>query len=316
MKKSDIEKKCFLSGGTGFFGKSILAMLKRGFFSQYHFTILSRNPESFLGEHPEFVGMKQVNFVAGNVCNFPFLNERFDVILHCAAPTYGVPDNEVRRIIVEGTRHIVAFAKNNGVSRLLLTSSGAVYGPQPPDLSAFPEDFPCHPNNAYGIAKFEAEQICLTSGIPTVIARCFAFVGPYLNRDVHFAIGNFIRDCLVGNEIRISGDGMPYRSYLYADDLVEWLFAILADGKSGCVYNVGSDQTVSVLKLAKIVRNVLAANNRIIILQSAIHDAPPARYIPDISRIKKELGVNVCVPLSDAIRRSAISHGKCPTVLS
>ena len=77
------------------------------------------------------------------------------------------------------------------------------------------ENFPCNPVTEYGIAKKEAENMCLDSGISTRIARCFAFVGPRLALDIHFAIGNFIRNGLNKEKIIINGDGTPYRSYLY-----------------------------------------------------------------------------------------------------
>ena len=296
----------FVTGGTGFFGKSLLSMLRRGFLPDWRFTLLSRDPEGFLRRNPCFAALPNVGFLSGDIRDFRFPEERFDCILHAAAPSVDQPDDaELRDIILGGTARVLHFAELRRIPRLLYVSSGAVYGPQPPGLPAIPVDFPCAPVSAYGKAKLAAERLCFDSPVPTVVARCFAFTGPFLPRDRHFAIGNFIGDCLAGRTVTIRGDGTPLRSYLYADDLVEWLFAALRRGRPGGICHVGSDAAVSIRELAETVRAALNTENAIEVLQAPRPGVPPQRYIPDIARTAAELGVRVTVPLAEAIRRSA-----------
>ena len=282
-------------------------MLKRGFGPALTFTVLSRDPAKFLAAHPEFSDLRSVDFIAGDVRDFSFPQQPFDYIFHAAAPTVAMPAGVERDIIISGTKRILDFARQSGAQRLLFVSSGAVYGPQPPDLERIPEDFPCRPVTEYGIAKYDAEKMCLDSGIETVTARCFAFVGPYLNRNIHFAIGNFIRDCLEKRDIEIRGDGTPFRSYLYADDLVIWLFKILFEGQAGQAYNVGSDQAVSIRELAETVRKVLQTENQIVTRGKADPGKPPERYVPDVSRIQRELKVAVETGLENAILKTVLN---------
>ena len=294
-------QKIFLTGGTGFFGKSILDMLKRGFKSNTEFVILSRDPQKFLHEYPQYATLSNVRFIRGDVLDFDFPQEKFDSIIHAATPAVTtLAPGEMRHIIIGGTQRVLEFAKSCGAEKLLFTSSGAVYGPQG-ECHNVPEDFPCNPVTEYGIAKLDAEKLCIDSGVPTYIARCFAFVGPHLARDIHFAIGNFIGNALQKEDIIIKGDGTAFRSYLYADDLVEWLFAILERGKAGRPYNVGSPHGLSIADLAKEVSRCFGNTSKIQILTSPTPGAPVSRYVPDTSRAEKELGLQVKIPLAKAI---------------
>ena len=293
----------FLTGGTGFFGKSILSMLKRGFYSEYKLTILSRNPQKFLLENQEFCDL-EINYVQGDVRDFRFPTGHFDCILHAGTPAMEMPPGVERDIILKGTEHTLDFARHCGATKFMFVSSGAVYGVQPPEMENISESFPCNPNTEYGIAKLEAEHMCMASGIYTIIPRCFAFIGPYLNRNIHFAIGNFIRDALKGKEIVINGDGRPFRSYMFADDLVAWLMTMLENGENGIPYNVGSDEPISILSLAERVKDVLQSSAEIIVKQRINNNAKPPRYVPDIQLAKHSLGLTLDTPLNSAIALS------------
>ena len=298
----------FITGGTGFFGKSMLDYRLRHpewQWAKREWVVLSRSPERFAAEHPRLANQTGVSFVAGDVRDFAFPRGRFDAIMHAATSTAAtLPDEETTSVIVDGARRVAEFAKAVGCPRLLFTSSGAVYGP---GISPSGECDACAPSTAYGKGKLAAEKLLADSGLDVRIARCFAFVGPYLDRGGHFAIGNFIRNCLDGKPIVIKGDGTPLRSYLYADDLVEWLFAILERGRNGRVYNVGGESAVSIRELAEIVRDVLGAKVEIVVEQEPALDVPPSVYVPNVERAKSELGLSVRTSLELAVRKSARS---------
>ena len=143
--------------------------------------------------------------------------------------------------ILAGTERTLQFAAQCDARKFLLTSSGAVYGRQPPELTHVPESYdgapdPLNPASVYAEGKRAAELMCAVyqkaaeaNGMEfeAKIARCWAFCGPHLPLDAHFAIGNFIGDVLAGRPISIAGDGTPRRSYLYAAELAAWLWTVL-----------------------------------------------------------------------------------------
>lgn len=298
-------KRLFITGGTGFFGKSMLDYRLRHpewEWSKAEWVVLSRSPDIFVASCPKLANQHGVSFVAGDVRDFAFPEGQFDAIIHAATSAVTtLSDEEMTSVIVDGARRVIEFAKAADCQTLLFTSSGAVYGPR---MSLSCEEDNCVPTTAYGKGKLAAEKQLVESGLDVKIARCFAFAGPHLNRNIHYAIGNFIQNCIDGKSIVINGDGTPLRSYLYADDLVEWLFAILERGENGRPYNVGSDRAVSICELAETVRAALGSKSKIVVRGSPVPGAKPSVYVPNIDRARSELGLEVKVALEDAIRLS------------
>lgn len=302
-------KRIFVTGGTGFFGKSLLAA-HRG---ERELVVLSRDPAAFLRRNPEFAGLPGVTFVSGDVRSFDFPSGKFDAVFHAATPSGALLERddpaELRSIIVDGTTRVLAFCLECNIPRLLFISSGAVYGSQESECERMNEDYSRHPVTAYGKGKLEAERLCLASGVATVVARCFAFVGPYLPLDGHFAAGNFLRDALVNRPIEVRGDGRPLRSYLDASDLVRWLWALLESGTPGRIYNVGSDEAVSIAELARFCAELRTPALPVRVAESP-KEGPAPRYVPDISRVRTELGLIPSVDLASALRNAFEFHRK------
>lgn len=321
----------FITGATGFFGiwlfETLLAA-NREFSLGCRVIALSRNPASCAAKAPHVAHNPAVTWLVGDVRDFAFPTGPVTHVIHAATESttnLNASDPQAMfDVCVDGTRRVLALAADKQAQRLLFTSSGAVYGQQPTDLSHVPETFRggpdlLHRESAYAEGKRAAEFLCGLEAhngrLPHVaIARCFAFVGPHLPLDAHFAIGNFIRDAIAGDPIRVNGDGTPFRSYLYAADLAEWLVTILLRGRSGTAYNVGSEEAVSIRDLAErvaaVAEQVWPARRRCqVAISLAPHpDAQPSRYVPCCGLARAELGLRAASPLDTAIRRTFLWH--------
>lgn len=307
-------ERIFVTGGTGFVGRWLLEALRfadKRLSLGLKVVVLSRDPEAFAQIDPSLAASPTFTWWRGDVRDFLQPSGSFSLIIHAATPASERFNREqplaMFDTIVGGTRHVLEFASKAGANACLLTSSGAVYGRQPSTLAHVDEAYgggpdPTSPVSAYAEGKRAAEFLAAVSGVPVKIARGFAFVGPYLPLDAHFAAGNFIRDVVAGRPIEIRGDGTPLRSYLYAADLVAWLLVILLDGAPNRPYNVGSDKSVSIKELANTVAEV--AGGAEVIIRQPPSGAPAERYVPSVTRARSELGLEVWTPLAEAFRRS------------
>jgi nucleoside-diphosphate-sugar epimerase len=319
-------KSIFLTGGTGFFGKWLLESFiyaNEKLNLNAKITTLSRNPEKFLNENIFY--RKYINnlfFIKGDVLTFNYdINDQFDYIIHGATTASDTLNNESPLLMLDtiilGTKKILEFANKQKLKGFLFISSGAIYGKQPENVQHIKESdsFKVDINNsnsAYSEGKRAAELYCsiyaTKHSIPIKIARCFAFVGPYLPLDTNFAIGNFIKNFINKENIIIKGDGTPLRSYLYASDLSIWLWKILAKGGTNSVYNVGSNESTSITALAKkILDNNYNESLKLVITKPKIN-SELLQYVPSIDKAKIELGLRVNIDLDTAIKKTKLFY--------
>lgn len=309
------------TGATGFFGKSLLRHLKTRSTVTELWHLLSRDPAKFEDRWPHLARQPHVHWHRADVMSLAELQlPALTHVVHAAADstdTSHLTPLERYDQIVTGTREVLDLAVRCGARRFLLISSGGSYGLQPANIARLSETYngmadPLQAQNAYSIGKRAAEHLCSLYaqryGLEVVVARCFAFVGEDLPLNAHFAIGNFIRDALWADSIVVQGDGTTIRSYLYQQDLVNWLLALLERGRSGQAYNVGSDQGISIADLAHQVRDLVSPEKPVRILGTPQSDATPHRYVPEIVKIQRELGMQLSYDLESAIKATASIH--------
>jgi dTDP-glucose 4,6-dehydratase len=303
-----------VTGATGWFGVWLLDLLCFAddvFKLGIRIVAVSRAPQRFLARFAQFSDPR-IAWLETDVRRLE-PGAGYSHVIHGAADTSITSDADAPlrlfETIVEGTRRALAAAGPNCKGFLLL-SSGAVYGPARRDRPCFAEDEYALPAdggacNGYAAGKRAAEQLCVaagSAGVPVRIARCFAFVGPHMPFDKHFAIGNFIADAAAGRRIRVKSDGKPVRSYMYMTDLMRALMVILVEGAAAQPYNVGSDAAVTIEQLAHRVDRIVGGSG--VLIEGAPSD-PTDRYVPDIGRLNRELRCPPEVALDEAVARTA-----------
>lgn len=315
--------RLFLTGGTGFFG---CWLLETALWANDRLALglkivaLTRDPAAFARKAPPLAAHPALTLWAGDVREFKFPEGRFTHIVHAATDSdtakIVAEPLETLETVVQGTRRVLDFAAQAGARGVLLTSSGAVYGRQPPELTHVGEDYAGAPDvrgaaAAYGEGKRVSEMLgaiyARQHGLEVVLTRPFAFLGPYLPLGGHYAVGNFLGDGLRGEPLQIGGDGTPLRSYLYASDLAVWLWTLLQRGQSLRPYNIGSEEALSIEDLAQLVAAQFGGLP-VEIARVPVPGQAPEQYVPSTQRAQNELGLRQTVSLSEALQKTIHWH--------
>lgn len=285
-------------GGSGFFGKSIADAYARGLLAPWGINCLllaARSATTLEKTHPELLkcGVELIDLDITQTTQLPWA----DYVIHAAASSdarkyLSVPEAEKANIVVATANFCRLAPRDLLGSRVVYTSSGAVYGLQTSHQLLLQEDAPldssildlAESKRDYAAAKRDSEAMIAMLGkfgMAVSIARCFAFVGTYLPRNQHFAIGNFLGQALAQETIVVKATSPVVRSYLYADDLVLWLMHLASHASPLCpIWNVGSPEPISVQDLA----SLIASRFGVAVQAPAQNPSPVDRYVPSVAR--------------------------------
>lgn len=310
-----------LTGGTGFFGSWIIASFAaaraQGLPTQIELTVLSRDPERFLQLHPSLRTVKGLSFRRGDVASatIPF---NVTHIMHVATSEVDAGGSAKESPIVTGTRHMLSEAKRVGAARFLFASSGAVYGRAPsqspgtPDYSDNSVETALHSDaqlTPAGLAKREAELLCREAAASreteTVIARGFNFCGPLFPLDGPYVVSTFLSAILNRLPIQVKSP-LAVRSFLDGRDFATAYWRLLARGRSGEAYNVGSDESVTMSELADFLRAVAWKTSLHVpeIRASRVMQSADV-FRPSIRKMRNELGWSPTVSLRESLLAQA-----------
>jgi len=284
--------KFLVTGGAGFLGTALANRLVR---DGHHVVVLDD-----LSNGKQVHLETAVTFHHGDVDSIPLLwslLQDVDCVYHLAARVSVAQSihhpRDYNRVNVGGTVSLMEAMRDTGVSRVVFTSSGAIYGHQP-EQPVHENDLP-QPDSPYAVSKWAAEQYIHTIGnlwnIETVALRIFNAYGPRQSLPVSHApvVPRFLQQALTGGSIVIFGDGSQTRDFVYVDDVVSALIAAAtAKEVNRQVINIGSGVETSVDKLVDKIEKVNGRSAKRIYNQEKIGGV--SRLVADISRAQALLG--------------------------
>jgi len=296
--------RLLVTGGAGFIGRALANRLARKGNEVWVIDDLSAGDESALDP--------AVLFTRGDVNDVPklwTLLQEVDCVFHLAARV-SVPQSilyprEYNKVNVGGTVSVMEAMRDAGVKRVVLASSGAVYGEQA--IQPVPEGLSPHPDSPYAVSKFSAEHYVHTVGalwgIETVCLRIFNAYGPgqMLPASHWPVVPRFLSQALGGGSVVVYGDGEQTRDYVFLDDVVEALATAATARKiSRLTMNVGSGVATSINELLRAVER--ATGRRVHVLRNPQESGGVSRLCADISLARKRLHYRPAVDLEQGLR--------------
>ena len=293
-----------ITGAAGFLGSSLANHLAREGHQVRGLDDLSTGDPQAL--------VPDVHFTRGDVNDRPklwTLLQEVDVVYHLAARV-SVPESvlyprDYNNVNVGGTVALMEAMRDVGVRRVVLASSGAVYGDL--GVQTLTESITPNPRSPYAVSKLAAEYYVRTIGrlwgIETVSLRIFNAYGPgqHLPASHPPVVPHYLKQALRGGTLVAHGDGSQTRDYVYVDDVVSALVAAAtAPNINGLVINVGSGVETSIRDLIKTVLDVTGSKAEVI--YNAQTSGGVSRMRADLTLAQEKLSYRPSIKLDDGLR--------------
>ena len=301
-------KNILITGGCGFIGSNLVLHLAKKYpnYKLVNLDLMTYASDASylesLTDNPNYV------FVKGDIRDEKLVNELFDEhkidsVIHLAAESH--VDNSIERPLdfvttnVVGTCVLLEVFRRKGKGRFHYVSTDEIYGTLGKE-GLFSETTPLAPNSPYSASKasgnFFVDAYYETYDMNVVMTSCSNNYGPHQHREK--LIPTIVRTALAGDDIPIYGKGDNVRDWLYVDDHCIAIDLVFHEGRSGEIYNVGGDNELNNLDLAKKICGILDElkpketkyEEQIMFVEDRLgHDF---RYAVDFSKLQNELGWN------------------------
>ena len=292
-----------VTGAAGFIGTNfVYYMLRR----HPEYSIIGYDALTYAGNisnlaeamhHPSF------RFIKGDIRDREAVKKLFsdfspDIIVNFAAESHVDRSIDNPAVFLDtnivGTSVLLDACRDFGIRRFHQVSTDEVYGDLPlgrPDLK-FTEDSPLKPSSPYSASKAAADLLTLsyhrTYGLDATVSRCSNNFGPYQHPEK--LIPKTICHAMNNKEISVYGSGENVRDWIYVEDHCRAVDAIIHNGTSGEIYNIGADNEICNLILIRKILSILGKPETLISF-TADRKGHDLRYAIDSSRLSKELGV-------------------------
>ena len=304
--------KIVVTGGAGFIGSNFIRVVLE---ERPDWKVVNLDKLTYAGNLENLKDLEndaRYRFIKGDIADRDDVEAAIesgtDAVLNFAAESHvdrSIHDaTDFIRANIEGTQKLLDVSRARGVGRFLQVSTDEVYGSLGP-TGKFTEDTPLSPNSPYSASKTSADLLVRaahhTHGMDVVTTRCSNNYGPYQFPEKLIPL--MISNAVEGNKLPVYGDGSNVRDWIYVEDHCRAILAVLEKGKTGDVYNIGSDNEWKNIDIVKLILSKVDKPESLI---EFVKDRPghDQRYAIDNHKIETEVGWKPAVSFEDGIGRT------------
>ncbi len=305
-------KKVLITGADGFIGSHLCEMMVA---KGYHVKALAQyNSFNNWGWLENVNCKKDIEILTGDIRDPYFcktISKDVDVIFHLAALiaipfSYVAPDSYVETNI-KGTLNICQAAKENGISKLIHTSTSEVYGTA--QYVPIDEKHPLQPQSPYSASKIAADSMVMSFynsfDLPVTVARPFNTYGP--RQSARAIIPTIITQIASGKKEIKLGDTSPTRDFNYVEDCCRGFIMLAESNKTiGEIINIGSNSEISIAETVKLIKELMSSD--VTLINDEQRNRPKKsevfRLWCDNQKINRLVGYKSQVNIKDGLKKT------------